>query len=99
MKGYKIPEGFVKDYNEWINNYPEDDKYAWGMNAVVEAIEAYPLEELDENPWHTGIPTQDGWYLVKTPAGWRVVQYDKIVGWVKFKDKAFIKKWQKIEDN
>ena len=63
MKGYKIPLGFVEGYRNAIERYPKDSEYAWGMNAVVEALEVHPLEELDENPWHTGTPTEEGWYL------------------------------------
>ena len=63
MIGYKIPKGFVEGYRNAIEQYPKDSQYAWGMNAVVEALEVYPLEELDENPWQTGTPTEEGEYL------------------------------------
>ena len=67
MKGYKIPEGRVEGFKRWIEKYPKDMEYAWGMSAIVEALEIYPLEELDENPWHTGTPTEMGWYLLHYP--------------------------------
>ena len=63
MKGYKIPEGRVEGFKRWIEKYPKDMEYAWGMSAIVEALEIYPLEELDESPWHTGTPTEKGDYL------------------------------------
>lgn len=65
MTGYKIPKGFVEGYRNAIERYPKDSQYAWGMNAVVEALEVHPLEELDDTPWHTGTPTELGWYLLK----------------------------------
>jgi len=63
MKGYKVPEHMIGGFKNMIARYPKDAEYAWGMNAVVEAIESLPLEELDDN-WHTGTPTEEGWYLV-----------------------------------
>ena len=64
MKGYKIPEGWAIGWRNAIERYPKDSEYAWGMNAVLESIEAFPLEELDENPWQTGTPTEEGWYVI-----------------------------------
>jgi len=66
MKGYKIPEGWAIGWRNAIERYPKDSEYAWGMNAVLESIEAFPLEELDENPWHTGTPTEEGEYICWT---------------------------------
>ena len=63
MKGYKVPQHMIEGRKNWIAQYQKDDKYAWGMSAVIEDIESLPLEELDDN-WHTGTPTEDGWYLV-----------------------------------
>lgn len=64
MKGYKVPEHMIDGLKNWISRFPNDDKYAWGMNAIVDEIEALPLEELDDN-WHTGTPTEAGWYLFR----------------------------------
>lgn len=81
MTGYKIPKGFVEGYRNAIERYPKDSQYAWGMNAVVEALEVYPLEELDDNPWHTGTPTENGYYLCKvfydkdTPNDMRILEW------------------------
>ena len=99
MTGYKIPKGFVEGYRNAIGRYPKDSQYAWGMNAVVEALEVHPLEELDENPWHTGTPTEEGDYLLvlKAPQGkphyfpntlkkgkkWRYVFRGAIIAWQK----------------
>lgn len=85
MKGYKIPKGFVEGYRNAIELYPKDSQYAWGMNAVVEALEVYPLEELDENPWHTGTPTEEGDYLVAFRMSDNSVEY----GWCNWNNGAW----------
>ena len=92
MTGYKIPKGFVEGYRNTIELYPEDSQYAWGMNAVVEALEVYPLEELDENPWHTGTPTEKGWYVCKLK-GVDIYETHNYTGnnWCEY-----VQKWQKI---
>lgn len=98
MKGYKIPEGWAVRWRNAIERYPKDSKYALGMSAVVGAIEAYPLEELDENPWHTGTPTDEGWYLCKTKASDFSVHYYDGNKW-DFCPLDFVIKWQKIEED
>ena len=103
MKGYKIPLGFVEGYRNAIERYPKDSEYAWGMNAVVEALEVHPLEELDENPWHTGKPTEEGWYLLKIKSDDEIIyDTDKLIqclwglDW-KYAHKEIIE-WQKINE-
>lgn len=110
MTGYKIPKGFVEGYRNTIERYPKDSQYAWGMNAVVEALEVYPLEELDENPWHTGTPTITGFYAVKFKDGsYDVILYDNgkvfegddpLCGWDIYSDDKpkDIIKWQLLEE-
>ena len=99
MKGYKIPEGRVEGFKRWIEKYPKDMEYAWGMSAIVEALEIYPLEELDENPWHTGTPTEEGWYLIKYKhnGGIRYIAMENPSKWVFINDDTLA--WQKIEEN
>ena len=96
LGSYTDEDGLVK-HQVGCSHYPSciGECYAFG-DTKEEAIELWNTRP---SLWHTGIPTEEGWYLVQTPAGWVVVQYDKIIGWVKFKDKAYIKKWQKIEED
>ena len=107
MKGYKIPLGFVEGYRNAIERYPKDSKYAWGMNAVVEALEVHPLEELDEDPWHTGTPTEDGYYLChiqfysedyeSDEEGYDITYEFKNGSWEEDDENVRIIAWQKID--
>lgn len=51
------------------------------------------LCDVDENPWHTGIPTEEGWYVCKLQ-GIDIfkTQYFTGMNW----DAHVIEKWQKI---
>ena len=54
------------------------------------------IKEPHEN-WHTGTPTEEGWYLCQTKAYWIVLFFDSILGWVEKKEAPYIEAWQKIE--
>lgn len=65
------------------------------------------LNEVDENPWHTGTPTEEGWYLLKLVDEYGHITYDanylrKEIKGMEWKYAFFghvIIKWQKIEEN
>lgn len=57
------------------------------------------LCDVDENPWHTGIPTEEGWYLYEwgisggSYATYRADTKEEL----EYLQNA--KRWQKIEEN
>lgn len=63
-------------------------------------------EDLAENPWHTGTPTEEGWYLLKLVDEYGRITYDanylrKGIKGMEWKYAFFghvIIKWQRIED-
>ena len=65
MDGYKVPARLIESYIEKMYAFRETKPdYFAGMNDVIESIEGLGKEELD-NPWHTGTPTEEGYYLVQ----------------------------------
>ena len=86
MTGYKIPEGWAIGWRNAFKRYPKDSEYAWGMNAVIESIEAFPLEELEENPWHTGTPQEEGRYLVHLRGKHNGIEYEEACDFEWLKD-------------
>ena len=76
-----------------------EKEYGW---AEIEKMLNEILIELDDSPWHTGIPTEEGWYLV-TSGGNNSAAYD-IGKWdgesfcyMEYLDSADVVAWQKIE--
>ena len=66
MLGYKVPTHLIKAKIDKMYALQEkQEMYSAGMNDIIESIEALGEEELDSN-WHTGTPTTEGWYLVRT---------------------------------
>ena len=63
MLGYKVPSSLIEKI-ERETYHIGDFSYLNGMDKVLDSIKELGEVELD-NPWHTGIPTEEGWYLYK----------------------------------
>lgn len=81
----------------WQKEHEHEIVYACNMDAEVHEI-------MDRaNPWHTGTPTEEGWYLFRwhdDKERWFTIEYLTSEGIAK-KDKwgSFDNcKWQKIEE-
>jgi hypothetical protein len=78
-----------------------EKEYGW---TEIETMLNEILIELDDTSWHTGTPTEEGWYLLKIQSDDEIV-YDTnyltpcVYGmdWRYAHDEII--KWQKIEEN
>lgn len=89
----------------------------WGINDILTHSLAYGMGEEEEkakaerekkasNNWHTGTPTEEGWYLLKLVDEYGRITYDanylrKGIKGMEWKYAFFghvIIKWQSIED-
>lgn len=71
-----------------------EKEYGW---AEIEKMLNEILIELDDSPWHTGTPTDEGWYLIKYKhnGGIRYIAMENPSKWVFINDDTL--EWQKIE--
>ena len=72
------------------------------IQALCRRLNASPWQQsvLNEelgNPWHTGTPTEEGWYLLKYEDGFYCANYWNGNGW-KNQWCGTLLKWQKIEE-
>jgi len=68
MTGYKVPKSLI------------EEKRGSTTADLIEAIEALGEEELDG--WQTGVPTEEGDYVVKTKANYTVLTYKDGLWWI-----------------
>ena len=96
---YVIPFGTIHHFVTCKNNHCLEGLYSRG-NTKEEAIEAWNNRP---SPWHTGIPTEEGWYLLYTsipnaPYHLAFYQFDH---WFSDDEYCIIREdviaWQKIE--
>ena len=78
-----------------------EKEYGWDE---IEKMLNEILIELDDTPWHTGTPTEEGWYLlhVRGTIPFRVA-YMRNWQWLSTDDSRIrtdvVIEWQKIEEN
>lgn len=85
----------------------------WGINDILTHSLAYGMGEEEEkakaerekkasNNWHTGTPTEEGWYLVTNgdddSASYDIGKWDgESFCYMEYLDSAYVVAWQKID--
>jgi len=83
------PESSV---NEMLNDYEND--------GIVGCPQDYPHIELPESNWHTGTPTEFGWYVYEASSGGCYFTYivDDEASLYFLGNTNFVRRWRKIEE-
>ena len=95
----EITQDFVHGWKvmcvDWMNCIAHPSVQIYGEGSRKKVIEAWNNRT---SHWHTGTPTEDGWYLCSTKASDFSVHYYDGNKW-DFCPLDFVIKWQKIKED